>query len=303
MKKRYFNKTIKKNKNIKIFKGGKSNSDSGSGNPNGITPCWSGVPNILNGLACMKQAEFVPGTAKSITKINDISISDKQSLIPHKLDWMITDANHDKLIKLSAVTDPEQYNRTFLRAGDVQELIKFGFGTLSDTEFRKSLISKIQGKTPGVTGVYGANDPPVAYEDDNIIQVIIGEGSNSVEGAGVGLLPKYFYDPLSTNKWVKQTVLTKNGSKEAYIKFFPQEMCYSHPNFWVDIVTTMDKDVTTANFPSSPSEYTRDIFITVDAAAKVVYSSLALPDKTTAGGTLLGSEHIRIHTLYKARFF
>lgn len=251
-------------------------------------------------IPCMLKFNYTVDSTLSATTI-DSNKSTPNTITPQLLDWMITDSNHDKLLEVSSVTGNEssyKKNKKYLKTGDVDEFIKFGFGTLSMVDFDKTLISKSKFDNFAVPPY----PPPIACSDNDIIQIIIGSGDQSVS-KGTGLYDKY------KNSWQNINVITKNGSRSAYIKAFSHKESHTNPEFWLEIAKKLSNDGTIGWSDLPKTDKTRDIFLTIDAVGFVGLNGLALPNKINkesgeykfgTSGLIEHTENLRINTVYSS---
>lgn len=250
-------------------------------------------------IPCMLKFNYSRESTKSEEAIN-VHRATLSTITPQLIDWMITDSNHDHLLEINSVTGDEtsyKKNKKYLKAGDVNEFIKFGFGTLTPAEFSKSLISKcIFNKIPG------ADPPPIACGDNDIVQIIIGLGDKKVS-KGFGLYDVY------KNDWHSISVITHKGTKTAYIKAFGHTDSFANPEFWLELTKKMSNNDKTGWTDLPKTDKARDIFLTIDASGFVGLSGLALPNKINkesgeykfgTSGLLEHNENLRINTVYSS---
>lgn len=307
----YFNKYTKntykkkmrtKKKSLKKYSFDKDTMDKGTDEiPKKII---GGAPLVFTAtdpnIPCMLNFNYARESSKSENAI-DFNKSTLDKITPQLIDWMITDSNHDHLLEINGITGNDtsyKKNKKYLKAGDVNEFIKFGFGTLTPGEFSKSLISKcIFNIIPG-----SVDPPPIACADNDIVQIIIGSGDKKVS-KGFGLYDVY------KNDWYSISVITKNGSKPAYIKAFGHTDSFSNPEFWLEVSKKLSNNGKTGWSDLPKTDKTRDIFLTIDAAGQVGTNGLALPNKINkesgeykfgTSGLIEHTENLRINTVYSS---
>jgi len=294
-------KTRTKKKSLKRYSFHEHNIDKESDkNPKQII---GGAPLVFTAtdqnIPCMLKFNYAKESTKSADAI-DSNKSTLDKITPQLIDWMITDSNHDHLLEINSVTGHDttyKKNKQYLKAGDVNEFIKFGFGTLTPGEFSKSLISKCIFDT-----ITGGDPPPIACGDDDIVQIIVGSGDKKIK-KGLVLYDEY------KNDWYSINVITKNGSKPAYIKAFSHKESHTNPEFWLEVSKKLSNNGKTGWSDLPKTDKTRDIFLTIDAVGFVGLNGLALPNKINkesgeykfgTSGLLEHNENLRINTVYSS---